>query len=92
MGSELTVVQALRLSDAYFYRRERWADEDPRTSFLVAVLNYGDRLTAVACIGREWSGTKGDLQRQEGIPLCPNGHPLIEFGPRCRLGLIEVQP
>lgn len=85
----LDLPQAQDLASRYFARRERFADEDERTSFLVVVLNYGDHLTAAACIGGEWQGTKGDLPQRDGIPLCPNGHPLTESFVQFRLGLVQ---
>lgn len=88
----LDLAQAQDLAGRYFARRERFVGEDERTSFLVVVLNYGDHLTAVACIGGEWQGTKGDLPRHDGIPLCPNGHPLTESRHHQRLGLVEETP
>jgi len=88
---QLTVHQAKQIADAYLARRERWgeAGEDETTSLLVVLLNYGDHLTPVACIGGEWTGTKGDLPASTGIPLCPNRHPLTESRKQFRLGLVE---
>jgi len=59
-------------------------------SLMVVLVNYGDQHTRVECVGREWSGTKGDLPPRDGVPLCPNGHPMFEVGPFYRLGLVEA--
>ena len=50
-------------------------------------------LTPVRCVKCEWSGQKQDIPRREGfgVPLCPNGHLLIETGPPLHLGLIEEE-
>ena len=64
-------------------------DEDLATSIGVVLLTYGDSHVKVDCISGEWSGVKGELQSiGEGIPLCPNGHPLLEVSNAPRLALI----
>lgn len=88
VSKALTVDQARDMAIRYFNRRGLFEEEDKITSFLVVVLNYGDHLTEVSCIAGEWNGMKGDLQSREGIPLCPNGHPLLENAYQLRLGLI----
>ena len=86
----LDVETAQRLARTYFDRRAKWNDEeDEMTSFMVAVLNFGDHLTAVHCLSGEWSGTKADLTPRQGIPRCPNGHALLESGTQHRLALVE---
>lgn len=87
----LDIETATDLFERLNARRERFPDEAPHTSFMVVVLNYGDHLTAVSCVGREWSGRKRDLQPRDGVPLCPNGHPLMEHGPMMRLGLVPEE-
>lgn len=88
MSAPLTVDDARDLASRYLARRARWTEEDAETAFLVVVLNYGDHLTGVSCVGGEWTGIKGDLTPRDGIPLCPNGHPLLEQSTRMRLGLV----
>lgn len=85
----LNLDQAKEIADVYFVRREAFHQETPLTSLLVVLLNYGDHLTQVHCISGEWTGKKGELQPRDGIPLCPNGHPLIESHKQLRLGLVE---
>jgi hypothetical protein len=91
MSAALTVAQATEIWTRYHQRRERFPVEEPLTSFLVVVLNYGDHLTPVSCIGGEWTGTKGDATAHSatGIPLCPSNHPLLEGRERQRLGLVD---
>ena len=55
----------------------------------VVLLNYGERYVDVTCIGGEWSGTKAEVFRHVGVPLCPNGHPLIETSNAPRLALVD---
>jgi hypothetical protein len=83
----LTVDQAKEMHNAFVNRREAWPNETEQTSFLVVVLNYGDHLTGVSCIGGEWTGTKGEIPVSNGIPLCPIGHPLVESANQWRLSL-----
>lgn len=85
MGA-LSISQAEELYATFRRRRERWTDESEPDAFLVAVLNFG--MTAVACTAGEWTGTKAELAPRDGIPLCPNGHPLFEGRERLRLGLV----
>lgn len=86
----LSIDQAQDLASHYFRRRDMWPAEDERTAFLVVILNYGDHLTKVTCVGGEWEGVKGDLSSGgTGIPHCPNGHVLFEGHERWRLGLVE---
>ena len=74
--------------ESFRSRRDRWTDEDEFTAVMVVLFNFGDHLTGVSCTAGEWSGVKGDLAHREGIPLCPNGHPLFESPHRWRLGLV----
>lgn len=70
-------------------RAERFPDEEFTMSIGVVLLNYGERHVKVECMGREWAGTKGDLQPRNGVPLCPNGHPLLEVSRAPRLALVD---
>jgi hypothetical protein len=84
----LTVEQATDLVDRYIRRRDRFPEEEEREAFLVVLLNYGDHLTRVHCINGEWQGTKDEIPPKDGLPLCPNGHPMLETGPIFRLSLL----
>ena len=71
-------------------RQDRFSDEDFYTSIMVVLLNYGESSVRVGCTGSErWMGTKNELTPREGIPLCPNGHSLVEFGGGHRLALVS---
>jgi len=55
----------------------------------VILMNYGWRHVKVRCINGEWAGEKGDLVPRDGVPLCPNGHVMVELSDAPRLALIE---
>jgi len=71
-------------------RQVNFPDEPAVLSFGVVLMNIGDRYTKVRCINGEWEGLKLEIPKGEGIPTCPNDHPLIEAQTRLRLGWIEV--
>ena len=76
------------------WRQAHITNESLLLSIGVVLMNYGDQLTPVWCVGGEWSGTKGDLPRPAvgRIPHCPSGHVLTEGRPRYRLALVpEVE-
>lgn len=72
-------------------RRQEKFNEDLRTAVGVVLMNYGDGEVRVRCIKKEWSGTKSELEPTDGIPHCPNGHPLFETSVAPRLGLIRLE-
>lgn len=72
-------------------RRSKFAEEDLKTSLAVVLMNYGDSYVKVKCVGQEWSGTKGELAPGDGVPLCPNGHPLFEMSVAPRLALFRME-
>lgn len=91
----LSLSNAQRLANTLIERRRRFPDEDEMTSHLVVILNFGDHLTAVRCVGPDaWAGTKDELVLREpgGIPLCPNGHPCMEAREQQRLDLVPYNP
>ena len=65
--------------------------EELHWSVGVVLMNYGDRFTSVSCIGGEWSGNKAEIIRRTatGLPLCPDGHPLMEGAGRKVLALVD---
>ena len=89
-GDTLSVEQARKIADAIEYRREH-LNEPLTTSVLVALFNAQSRHATVRCIGNEqWTGSKSDAQSTlSGLPVCPNGHPLIESGVGVCLGWVE---
>jgi hypothetical protein len=84
----LSMEEAQRFVDGYNSRRERFPSEPSNTSMFVMLFNFGDHLTPVRCIKGEWAGTKGELAPRDGIPVCPDGHPLLESGEVHRLALV----
>lgn len=70
-------------------RQRNFPNEDFTMTVGVVLLNYGDRLVEVQCIGGEWNGVKGALQPGPGLPVCPNGHPLLELTEAPRLALAK---
>ena len=70
------------------YRQEKFPDESFLMNVGVVLMNYGDRQVQVHCINGEWRGVKADIQRRDGIPLCPNSHPLLETSNAPRLALV----
>lgn len=92
----MAVIRVLNVSDIeniaqkIEYRRLQF-DEDFRTSLGVVLMNYGDRHVKIVCVNEEWSGTKADLIPRDGVPLCPNGHPLFEVSTAPKLALIEEE-
>jgi len=90
----LTLAEAGAIAEAVQYRQDNWSGESLLNSVMVVLLNAGSEYTPVRCVGGEWSGTKGDLASTGGgIPLCPNGHVLLETGPGKRLGFVtEATP
>lgn len=70
------------------WRQERYGEE-LMFSVGVVLLNFGDRYVQVSCLGGEWHGKKGDLEDREGVPTCPNGHPLFENTQAPILAIIE---
>lgn len=84
----LTVPDVEDIADR-IQQRQHHFNEDLTASVGVVLMNLGERYVRVECIGGEWSGAKGDLTPRQGIPLCPNGHPLIETSTAPRLALCE---
>ena len=91
MSNKLTVDQAGEISDAMRFRQSHFSDEPLETSIIVVLLNWGDKYKSVVCTAGEWSGVKADLGLGEGLPHCPNGHPLFETGGGKQLALVDVE-
>lgn len=78
-AKKLSLQQAEQIADAVVYRREHYPTEPLQQAVMVVLLNFGDRYAPVSCMGPEqWTGQKEHLPITPGIPLCPNGHPLLE--------------
>lgn len=72
-------------------RNHKFPDEDFEMSLGVVLMNYGDEFVKVKCTGQEWSGTKADLNPNNTLPRCPNGHPLFETSVAPRLALFRME-
>lgn len=88
MHHNLNAEDIEKISDSIQYRRDRFQEESFNMSVGVVLMNYGDRQVQVRCIGGEWTGIKGDLTPRDGIPLCPEGHPLVETSTAPVLALV----
>lgn len=89
-GSALTIEQAADIVEAFGSRRNRFPDEDWKDAMMVVLFNCGEQYTQVTCVGPEsWTGTKSELLPREGVPLCPNGHPLMESMDKLQLGWVQ---
>ncbi len=84
----LGVADIGRIAEAIEQRQQRFPDETLTMSVGVVLMNYGERQVNVRCVADEWTGTKGELAPRDGVPLCPNGHPLLEISPAPRLALV----
>lgn len=78
MHHNLNAEDIQKITEAIEFRRQRFQEESFDMSVGVVLMNYGARFVEVVCLNREWSGVKGDLTPRDGVPLCPNGHPLFE--------------
>lgn len=87
--SELTLDQATDIAEKIQLRQERFEGEPLFDSIMVVLLNYGSGYARVICINGEWEGIKNELPPATGIPLCPNGHPMLEITQGKKLGLID---
>lgn len=85
----LGVADIQSITEKIMYRQEKFPGEQPHMSIGVVLMNYGDSLVQVECTQREWSGTKSQLTPRNGIPLCPNGHPLFELTRAPVIALVE---
>jgi len=88
MSEPLKVQEAEAIAASILWRQDHWEGESLRQSIMVVLINYGDKYTEVECTQGEWSGVKGDLESDGGLPHCPNGHPLFESPKRKRLGWV----
>ena len=85
----LTTEMANTIFETIEFRQARF-EETLHTSIMVVLLNYGDDLTGVSCIGGDWEGVKAEaVKAPSGLPCCPiDGRPLLEGHERWRLGLM----
>mgnify|MGYP001183627664 CR=1 FL=1 len=80
-GKPLEVDDVEMILDAVAKRRENFPDEPAGLTFMLVLLNIGDRFAPVTCQEQEWEGYIQDVPKGEGVPKCPNGHTLVRGNP-----------
>lgn len=90
VGEALTIEDIEEILEAVDARQANFPDEPRDMTFMLVMLNIGDRYSEVECVNGEWTGIKKELKRRAdgGVPLCPNGHPLLQ-GPGLKLGWLS---
>jgi len=89
-GQPLTIHDVEEIIGAMEQRSTNFPDESFELTCAVILLNIGNRYTGVSCVEGEWVGIKKDIPKGEGVPTCPNGHPLME-GAGLQLGWLARQ-
>lgn len=87
-GERVNLEDVEMILEAVRQRKENFPDEAGVLLFALVLLNIGDRFTPVTCVHGEWSGLKKDIPKGEGLPTCPEGHPLRQ-GEGLTLGWIK---
>lgn len=85
----LTVDDIAEIAELIKFRQEKFG-EPFDMSLGVVLFNYGDKRVKVRCVAGEWEGTKGDLPRADGVPVCPQGHVMVELNGPVQIGLLYV--
>lgn len=88
-GDDLNIEDIDMIFEAVRDRQDNFPNEPATVAFGLVLLNIGDRFTSVKCINGEWEGLKMEIPKRDGIPLCPNGHVMVESNSRLRLGWIN---
>lgn len=89
-GKAVTIKDIEEILEAVEARQNNFPDEPRDMTFMLVMLNIGDRYASVTCINGEWVGKKKDIPKpldESGIPKCPDGHPLTQ-GAGLKLGWI----
>lgn len=90
-GTPLTTEQFEWIWEACRDRKRNFPSEPDIMTLGIVMMNIGDRFSKVFCTVCEWSGIKMDIpKREDGVPNCPDGHPLMETGERLRIGWVEI--
>lgn len=89
-GKHLTIEDVEMLLAAVRKRKENFPTEPEDITWLLVLLNVGDRYTSVTCIEGEWVGKKHEIPKTEGFPKCPNGHPLTQSSSRLSVGWVTI--
>lgn len=69
-------------------RHEKFPDEPMQLTAVLVMLNVGDRFAPVSCVEECWEGYLKDVPSGEGVPKCPEGHPLFKE-PGLRLAWVK---
>lgn len=77
-GDKLQIEHVEMILRAVGKRQENFPEDDPAVSFLLVMLNIGERYAPVQCVGGEWKGLKQDIPPGNGVPKCPNEHVLTQ--------------
>lgn len=77
-GKKVTIEDIEEILDAVKTRGENFPEEPEDMTWMLVLINIGNRYASVACIEGEWVGKKKDIPPGTGVPTCPNGHPLIQ--------------
>lgn len=88
IGEQITLHDIEMIFDLVAERGKKFPDEPGALTFAMVLMNVGDRFSTVQCTEQEWSGTKQEASTLEGLPICPNGHPLTYLS-EMRLGWIS---
>ena len=90
LGKPLAPEDVEMILEAVDQRSQNFPDEPRDITFLLVLLNIGERYRSVSCVAGEWVGKKSDISNKtaDGTPLCPNGH-LLEQGAGVTLGWIS---
>ena len=91
-GKPLTIEDVEMVLAAVRKRKRNFPTEPDDITWLLILLNIGDRYTSVTCIEGEWIGVKHEIEVPEpgGIPKCPNGHPLTQASTKLTIGWIAM--
>lgn len=77
-GKPLDIRDVYEIFEAVETRQKNFPGEPMSMTFLLILLNIGDRYSTVVCTQGEWTSIKKEIPKGEGIPTCPNGHPLTQ--------------
>lgn len=82
-GNSLTINDLEMILEAVQTRQRNFPSEPASMSFILVMMNIGDRFAPVTCVEGEWEGLKVDIPKGTDIPQCPNGHVLIQGDGLC---------